>query len=106
MTGDVQALDPQVAVDLRDDTQVKRSKEEKQVLKEQKDALKTRLKDTKLAAKEFKKSEEFQKQKEEIKDQILSVPKEEFSMKILDMAEAASYIHPGTSNIFVAGGAV
>ena len=88
VTGDVQALNPQLAVDLRDDTQMKRSKEEKEVNKLAREALKTKLKEAKLAAKEFKKSEEFKKQKEEIKDQILNVPKEEFSMKALDFAFA------------------
>ena len=95
VTWDVQAINPQVAVDLRDDTQVERTKEEKEVLKTQKEELKTKLKDAKLAAKEFKKSEEFKKQKEEIKDQILNVPKEEFSMKALDFAFADEFNSTG-----------
>ncbi len=104
VTGDVQALDPQEAVDLRDESQVKRSDEEKKAISEQKETLKTKLQDAKLAAKEFKKSDEFKKQKEEIKDQILNVPKEEFSMKILDMANAANYTSPGLSDKFIPGG--
>ncbi len=103
VTGDVQALNPQLAVDLRDDTQMKRSKEEKEANKLAREALKTKLKKAKLAAKEFKKSEEFKKQKEEIKDQILNVPKEEFSMKILDMGYAANYTSPWLSNVFIPG---
>jgi Peptidase_C39 like family len=105
---DVQAFDPQVAVDLRDDTQVKRTKEEKDANKLARETLKSELKTAKLAAKEFKKSEEFQKQKEEIKDQILSVPKGEFSFKALDFAfadlpDTGSYFYtsPGVANTFV-----
>jgi hypothetical protein len=94
ITGDVQALDPQLAVDLRDESFVKRTKEEKEANKIARESLKVKLKDAKIAAKEFKKSEEFKKQKEEIKDQILNVPKEEFSMNMLDMAEAANYSLP------------
>jgi len=71
--------------------------------------LKDRIKNNKLEAKNYKKSDEFKKKKEEIKDQILQIPKEEFSFKSLDMAFAdlperttwVTYTSPWASDIFV-----
>ncbi|MCH8519057.1 C10 family peptidase [Candidatus Gracilibacteria bacterium] len=100
--GTVQAIDPQMSIDLRDDSQAKRTNEEKRQLQEQKQVLKDQLKEAKKSAKEFKKSPEFKRQKQEIKDQILNVPKEEFGFKMLDFA-FATYSSPGASNVFVPG---
>lgn len=67
---------------------------------ELKTELKDKLETLKVWAKEFKKSNEFKAKKEEIKDQILEVPNETFSMKVLDMGYAA-YTNPWTSNVFI-----
>jgi len=88
LSGDVQALNPQKAVDLRSDDTVKRTKEQKEANKLDRETLKSELKTAKQVAKEFKKSDEFKKEKEEIKDQILQVPEEEYSFKALDFAFA------------------
>ena len=109
-TGFVQALDPGKAVDPREESDLKLSKEEKDILKEQKQALKDELKAAKQQAKEYKKSQDFKDRKLEIQDQIFSVPKEEFSMKVLPIANADTwtssgnwYTAPSSSNIFVNG---
>lgn len=77
---------------------------------DRKKELKNRIKKWKLEAKEFKKSDEFKKKKEEIKDEILNVPSEEYSMKILNFANADlpwwtnwTYTSPWTSDIKVPG---
>jgi len=92
LTWEVLALDPKYAI-----------KEEKWDIKEQKQALKNQLKEAKASAKEFKKSDKFKELKEEIKDQILTVPKQEFSFNMLDMSYAATYTSPWASNVFVPG---
>jgi predicted Holliday junction resolvase-like endonuclease len=65
-----------------------------------KEELTDRLETMKTTARENKKTEEFRKLKEEIKDQILQVPDETFSMKVLDMANAAR-TDPGASDVLV-----
>lgn len=64
--------------------------EKEQKIKEKDKELKERLKDLKQEAKKYKESEEFKKKKKEIKNQILSVPKEEFVMNSLNMANASN----------------
>ncbi|MDP2091284.1 MAG: C39 family peptidase [Candidatus Gracilibacteria bacterium] len=99
--GDVQTIVKTEQIDLK-----KNDKETNDRKKE----LKNRIKKGKLEAKEFKKSDEFKKKKEEIKDEILNVPSEEYSMKILNFANAdlpggtnGTYTSPGTSDIKVPG---
>ena len=103
-TGFVQALDPGKAVDPREESDLKLSKEEKDILKEQKQALKDELKAAKQQAKEYKKSQDFKDRKLEIQDQIFSVPKEEFSMKVLPQVNAVTYTSPWASNTFISWG--
>lgn len=98
---DVQTIVIPEQIDLRKNDENNKSRKQK---------LKQYLKDRKINAKEFKKSDEFKKQKEEIKDQILKMPKEEFSMKVLNFANAdlpddtitwTSYVSPWVSDKIV-----
>lgn len=96
---DVQTIVIPEQIDLRKNDENNKSRKQK---------LKQYLKDRKINAKEFKKSDEFKKQKEEIKDQILKMPKEEFSFKSLNMAFAdenpdttSTYISPWSSDKYV-----
>lgn len=96
---DVQTIDNSEQVDFRKND--KNNNERKQELKND-------LNDRKIKSKEYKNSDDFKKKKEEIKDEILNMPKEEFGMKVLDLANADlpiwpswNYISPWVSDIII-----
>lgn len=78
-------------------------------LKEFKSKLKDRLSKAKNEAKDYKKSDDFKAKKKELKEKKQTIPKEEFSFKILPLANATTiswttltwYVAPTASNIFV-----
>ncbi len=100
-TKEVQALNPKYALERRNDTQAHKSADEINIFQEKEQKLKEKFQQAKIEAKAFKKSEKFQELKQGIKDQILNIPKEEFSFNMLDMSYAANYTSPGSSNVFV-----
>lgn len=106
-TGGVSSVNPIDNIDeLLNNTKL--TQEEKEIKrKESQSALKEKIENAKLETIRFKETDDFIKEKEKIKDQILKIPNEEFSMKILPMANAdlpdlnTTYILPWTSNILV-----
>lgn len=65
-------------------------------------SLKEKLDNAKKESKKFKNSQEFKKLKKELKENKLTVPNEEISFKVLDMAMAVDwYVKPTSPNKFI-----
>lgn len=64
-------------------------------------SLKKELQNLKTSSKDYKKTDDFKNKKLEIKDEILQISEEEFSMNFIDMSYAAPYTSPWTANIFI-----
>ena len=100
-TKEVSSINPEDNIELLIKNNSKLTNKEKEIkLNNYKEDLKQKLFNAKIEAKEYKKSENFKKRKDEIKEQIMNVPKEEFVMKNLNIANA-SYTNPWASNVFI-----
>lgn len=87
---EVSSIDPQDNIDNALKTDSKLSElDKKEKRKKFKEELKTRLNKAKKDAKDFKKTDEFKMKKKELKDNKMTIPKEEVSFKILPFANAA-----------------
>lgn len=97
ITGNVSSINPQ-------DDEVLTNKASKSVStynkSNWKNTLKEKLDNAKKESAKFKKSEEFKKLKKELKENKLTVPNDEISFKVLDMA-MASYKEVASSNKFI-----